>query len=184
MIDTVGSLGYGKKLGKYGFSERLCSNKEQCEQYLDFCKRNDMVWLGQSYGTLVHKDFKNHFDWLSGRHGERNVHMELKIMNDEYQWTVDVNHSNVIQSKVNGVYMITSSPNFLNWEEIKNYPYLVFIIHPNLLEDYALDNKINLAFTNATVKEISDINERIYEDIGIYKAFRWLSGNYKENKGE
>ena len=105
-------------------------------------------------------------------------------MNDEYQWTVDVNHSNVIQSKVNGVYMITSSPNFLNWEEIKNYPYLVFIIHPNLLEDYALDNKINLAFTNATVKEISDINERIYEDIGIYKAFRWLSGNYKENKEE
>lgn len=183
MIDTVGSLGYGKKLGKYGFSERLCSNKEQCEQYLDFCKRNDMVWLGQSYGTLVHKDFKNHFDWLGGMHKETDVQIKLKVLDDNYNRLIDLNHSNVIKSKVNGVYMITSSPNFLNWKEIKNYPYLVFIIHPTLLEDYSLSG-FNIAFTNATVKEMSDINERIYGDIGIYKAFRWLSGNYKENEEE
>ena len=95
MIDTVGSLGYGKKLGKYGFSERLCSNKEQCEEYLDFCKKNKMVWLGRSYGTLVHKKFSNHFDWLGGRHKESDIQIELKVMDDNYHFLVDLNHSNV-----------------------------------------------------------------------------------------
>ena len=61
MIETVGSLGYGKKLGKYGFRDRLCSNKRQCEEWLDFCKKNKMVWFENAYGTLVHKNFNKHF---------------------------------------------------------------------------------------------------------------------------
>lgn len=181
MIDTVGSLGYGKKLGKYGFSERLCSNKEQCEEYLDFCKKNKMVWLGRSYGTLVHKKFSNHFDWLGGRHKESDIQIELKVMDDNYHFLVDLNHSNVIKSKVNGVHMITSSPNYINWNDIKNYPYSVFVIHPSLLEDYSLSG-INLAFTNITFDEMAEINNKIYEDLGIYKAFRHLYGSYREDE--
>lgn len=180
MIDTVGSLGYAKKLGKYGFSDRLCSRKEQCEEWLDFCKRNNMVWFENSYGTLVHKDFNNHFIRLDGSSDEiTNAKIELKVMDVKYNTIVKLNHSNVLKSKINDCYFVTSSPNYIYWENIEKYPYQVFIIHPALLEDYNL-NGINLAFTNVTWDEIYDINKAIYEDIGIYGSFRHLYGSYKD----
>lgn len=174
MIDTVGSLGYAKKLGKYGFSDRLCSNKMQCEEWLSFCEKNDMVWLKESYGTLVHKDFDKHFIRLNSLTDEI-THAEIKlgIIDEQYKQLVGLNHSNVLKSRINNVYIVTSSPNYINFDNIDKYSHSVFIIHPSLLEDYSLGG-INIGFTNATFEEIADINEKIYEDIGIYKAFRGL----------
>lgn len=171
MIDTVGSLGYAKKLGKYGFSDRLCSCKEQCEEWLDFCKKNDMVWFEGSYGTLVHKKFKNHFKRIvEDEHDVLNV---LGIEDYNYQKLFPLNHSNVLESKYTGVRFVTSSPNYLFGEVdiLKNYPYPIYLIDTRLLEDYMLDD-YTIAYSDASYCVIKEINNRIYEDIGIYKAFR------------
>lgn len=180
MIETVGSLGYAKKLGKYGFSDRLCSSKDQCEEWLDFCKKNKMVWFENAYGTLVHKDFNKHFIRLDGSSDEiTKAKIELEVMDGNYNGLINLNHSNVIKSKINGCYLVTSSPNYIDWSNIEKYPHQVFIIHPSLLEDYNL-NGINLAFSNLSYWEMYDINKAIYEDIGIYGAFRHLHGSYRE----
>lgn len=180
MIDTVGSLGYARKLGKYGFSDRLCSNKTQCEKWLSFCKKNNMVWFENAYGTLVHKKFNNHFVRLDGSNGNErtNAEIELNIMDSRYNQLIRLNHSNILKSKINGTYIVTSSPNYVDWNQIENYPYSVYIIHPSLLEDYNL-NGINLAFCNLSYDEMYEINKAIYEDIGIYGAFRHLHGHYR-----
>lgn len=180
MIETVKTCGYEKKLGRYGFRPNLCTSKEQCEEWLDFCKKNKMVWLGGSYGTLVHKDFRNHFEWLGGRHKEVDVQIELGIMDDTYNTVIDTNHTNILKSKINDCYLITSSPNYIEWSTIKKYPYQVFIIHPSLLEDYNL-NGINIAFTNMSYEEMYTINKAIYESIGLYGAFRHLRGAYRSD---
>lgn len=185
MLETVGTCGYAEKLGKYGFSENLCSNKEQCEEWLNFCKKNNMIWLEDSYGTLVHKDFNKHFSRIGYRSDKsieelEDARIRLGIINERYDVLVTVNHSNVIKSKVNGCYFVTSMPKYYSqWVEIENYPYQVFIIHPSLLEDYWL-GETNLAYGNVTFDEMAEINKRIYEDIGIYRAFRWLHGDFKE----
>ena len=179
MVETVQSCGYGKKLGKYGFKPNLCTCKVECEEWLDFCKKNNMKWLDESYGTLVHKNFDNYFTRLNGSNDEiTSAEIQLKIMDDRYSRFISLNHSNVLKSKINGVYMVTSSPNYIDFENIKKYYYSTYLIHPNLLEDYGLD-KINLAFTNASFEEIKDINDKIYEDIGIYEAFRKLYSNHR-----
>lgn len=181
MIDTVGSLGYAKKLGRYGFSDRLCSDKTQCEEWLDFCKKNNMVWFGNSYGTLVHKDFEKHFIRLDGTTDKiTEAQIELGVMDDNYNTLISLNHRNVIKSKVNGTYLVTSSPNYIDWNTIEKYPYSVYIIHPSLLEDYNL-NGINLAFCNLSYDERYEINKAIYDDIGIYGAFRHLHGAYRSD---
>ena len=165
MIETVESVGYGKKLGKYGFKPNLCTSKQQCEDWLDFCKKNDMVWLGKSYGTLVHKDFSNHFIEVRGHEADK--------LRGEYK-PMDLNHSNVLKSKTNDSYIITSSPNYIVLEHIKKYPHSVYVIHPSLLEDYSLDGRINIAYCNWTFEQYAEINKAIYDDIGIFRAFRHL----------
>lgn len=37
MLNTVGSCGYAKKLGKYKFSETLCASLEECDIYGWIC---------------------------------------------------------------------------------------------------------------------------------------------------
>ena len=176
----VGNSKYGRQLKKFGFSPRLYASEEQCKDWLDFCKRNNMVWFGNSYGTLVHKDFSKHFIRLDGTTDEiTKAKIELGVMDDNYNTLINLNHSNVIKSKVNDVYFVTSSPNYVEWSNIEKYPYTVFIIHPSLFEDYGL-NKINFAFSNITYSEICEINEIIYNDIGVYKAFRYFKGLFKD----
>ena len=166
MIETVATCGYAKKLGRYEFPSNLCSTKELCEKWLDFCKRNKMKWLEGSYGTLVHKEFDKYFT-NTKRETERDILTELGFYDDASL----LNHSNSLESNINDVIMVTSSPNYLEMNRIKNYPYTVFIIHPSLLEDYTLSG-INIAFANMTWNELMEINEAIYEGIGIYGAFR------------
>lgn len=171
MIDTVESLGYSKKLGKYGFPKSLCATEYCCKQWVDFCKKNNMKWLG-GYATLVHKNFDNHFTHISKYNTKtEKILTNLGIIKDN-KFTVDVNHSNVLQSKITGKYILTTSPNYFEWSDIEKYPYSVYFIHPCLLEDYNLDKRVNLAYTNMSVNELNHINKCIYEDIGVYKAFR------------
>jgi len=180
-METVGTSSYGRQLKKFGFSPRLCASEEQCKEWLDFCKRTDMVWFSKSYGTLVHKNFDKHFTRLEGNELTK-AKIELAVMDDRYNTLISLNHSNGIKSKINGAYFVTSSPNYVEWDNIKKYPYTVFIIHPSLLEDYGLD-KINFAFSNITYAEIDEINKAIYDDIGLYKAFRYFTGSFKEENG-
>ena len=97
---------------------------------------------------------------------------------------------NLVRSNMDEkVFILISSPledlniNMIN--EFKNYPYDIYVIHPNFLDYYAfigkdsrlLENfnnesieealkhpleKINYAFTNAKPSQIQDINEKIY----------------------
>ena len=176
MLETVSSLGYADKLGKYGFKPNLCASKEQCEEWLDFCKKNNMRWLDNSYGTLVHKDFNNHFINLDVSTDEiTKAKIELGIINEQYFTLIRTNHTNVLKSKINDSYIVTS---YIEWIDIKKYPYSVYIIHPSLMEDYSLCG-INIAFCNWTWNEYQEINKSIYEDIGIFGAFRLFSGQWR-----
>lgn len=174
VVKTVGTCGYAKKLGKYGFNPRLCASEVDCEEWLDFCKKNDMVWLKGSYGTLVHKNFNKYFIRLANCDESKKAGVDLGYVDDIGQILINLNHSNILKSTLNGIYMITSSPNYIDFRQIEKYPYKVYMIHPALLEDYAMDGKISLAFCNTKYDEISEINEAIYEDIGIYRAFRYI----------
>lgn len=179
MVDTISSLGYDKKLGKYGFKPTLCTSEYQCEKWINFCKKNNMKWLSGAYGTLVHKDFNNHFIRLNETDDEiTEALIELKIIDENYNRLISLNHSNVLKSTINDGYIVTSSPNYISWGNIKKYAYAVYFIHPSLLEDYSLDGDINLAFSNISHNKINEINNAIYEDTGIYCAFKHLCGQW------
>lgn len=171
MLDTVESLGYKEKLGKYNFKPNLFSDKEQCEEWLDFCERNDMIWFNRSYATLVHKNFDRVFEEVKNGN-------EIRDDLDLSSVSSLLDHTLVLKSKVNGAYLVTSSPNHIYLDAIKEYKHSIYFIHPNLLEDYSLSG-INIALCDWSYEEMKEINDAIYEKTGIYKAFRLLSGSWR-----
>ena len=97
----------------------------------------------------------------------------------------------MFKSKIeDDVYILTSSPydpslNMNLFNQIKSYPYSIYVIHPNFL-DYAafvdrdpvgaLRNPLsnmNYAFTNASADQILNINQVIYGDLDTF-VFEFL----------
>ena len=141
MLNTVGSCGYAKKLGKYKFSETLCASLEDCEDWYNHCKEHNMVFCNGTYGTLVHKNFSKYFklSTMSTRKVPKILgvdkfapHNPSKVMDhvNIFYWRDD-----------SSMKMITTSPySYFKpsmFDGIEDSEYSVYAIHPNLLDYYA-----------------------------------------------
>lgn len=184
---TVSDNIHSKDLVKLGFPKDLCTSSESCEILLEHCKKYDMKFLKGSYYTLVHKDFDKYFK-VSKSNKIREL-LTCKDLNENINLPLD--HVNLFKSKIeDDVYILTSSPydpslNINLFNQIKSYPYSIYVIHPNFL-DYAafvdrdpvgaLRNPLsnmNYAFTNASADQILNINQVIYGDLDTF-VFEFL----------
>lgn len=177
---TLGMSEYADELIKLGFSDKLYCDADDCKKYLEYCKKNDMIWFNDSYGTIVHKDFNNYFTELS-LDDEQNYRLFKEYQKGLSQHKT-LDHVNFIKFKDDDIFILTSSPyRVANMNDIINYSYHVYVIHPQLLNYYGFIRKdddigsplynVNYAFTKATDKEMLHINKVIYEDIGIFMTF-------------
>lgn len=177
---TLGMSKYADELMELGFSDKLYCSPEDCKQYLEHCKKYDMVWFNNSYGTIVHKDFKNYFTEPSLDNKQNyNLYKDYQKGLSQHK-TID--HINFLKFKDDDVYILTSSPYYVaNTNDIVNYSYHVYVIHPQLLDYYAFIKKhddiknplsdVSYAFTNATDEQMAYINKVIYEGSKIFMAF-------------
>lgn len=184
----LGDSIHSKELVKLGFSDRLITTPEDCETYLNHCKKYDMKFLKGSYGTIVHKDFNKYFK-------ESNSHkMRCKLactneVTGKSKLDLRLDHTNLFKSKIfKDVYILTSSPysgldmDIIN--TLRDYPYDSYIINPNFLDYHIFIRdpgeirpplrNVNYAFTNAAPEQIIQINKIILEDTGVFLAFDYL----------
>lgn len=185
---TLGMSKYAKELMNLGFSDRLNTTESDCKMYLEHCKKYNMKWLGNSYGTIVHKDFDKFFEYIDviKKDKEYEIYQDLSQREKEYMFYI-LDHKIFLKFKNSkDDYMITSSPykmldvNVLN--ALQEYPYNVYIIHPNFLNYYGflggLNNvighplyEVTYAFTTVDVNNMHQLNLDIQEETGIYEAF-------------
>lgn len=175
---------YAKKLHALDFPNLFCGESDP-ELYLKHCEMYDMKFLKGSYGTIVHKDFKDFFRRKKGMICE-DVKKEL-VSDTNARELLD--HYNVLESRhFPRKYVVTSSPyNDLEKDTrdiLEDYPYQAYIINPNFLDYHAfiieeckrprLRNPLdspNFAFTKLSTKEMGIINDAIYDRTGIFNAF-------------
>lgn len=189
---TVKDSEYSKELVKLGFSERLLCSPESCKIWLEHCEKYNMKFLKGSYGTMVHKNFNKYFK----KSKSNRVKEQLMCKgDDEVEIGSLLDHINLFKSQVEkDVYILTSSPyltlnsNLIN--NLKNYPYDVYVIHPNFLDYYAFVDdgpigrlrsplsEVNYAFTNASCEQMLSINQAIYDELGTF-VFQLLSEGNK-----
>ena len=184
---------YAKQLVKLGFSEKLLCSPESCEIWLEHCKKYDMKFLKGSYGTLVHKNFNKYF-----KVSKNNKIIDQLSCKDRLGVGEKINllfdHTNLFNSIEKDIYILTSSPyislnaNLIN--NLNNYPYDVYVIHPNFLDYTAFVdggpvgrlrhplNEVSYAFTNASYEQMLDINKAIYNELDTF-VFQILSGGNK-----
>jgi len=185
---------YKKELVKLGFSERLLCSPENCKIWVEHCEKYNMKFLKGSYGTIVHKNFNKYFKNSKSNKIRDQLTCKDKLVNGE-KIELPLDHTNLFNSKLEeNVYILTSSPyatlnaNLIN--NLKNYPYDVYVIHPNFLDYHAFVDEgpvgklrpplkeVNYAFTNASPEQILNINIAIYDDLGIF-VFQLLSEGNK-----
>ena len=191
---TVSDNIHSKDLVKLGFPKNLCTSPESCEIFLQHCEKYDMKFLKGSYGTLVHKDFDKYF-----KVSKSNKIMDLlkcKDSNEEINLPLD--HVNLFKSKIeDDVYILTSSPyaslNVNMFNQIKDYPYSIYAIHPNFLDYIAFVDRdssdalrnplenINYAFTTASIEQMLHINKVIYDGSLDSFVFTFLSEGKSNN---
>ena len=182
-----------KELKKLGFSGKLYASPKSCENWLNHCKKYDMEFLKESYGTIVHKNFNKYFKHIPIKNDKQyEIQQNLKCGSGlEKDYSVEnfdnmiFDHTNLLKSKITDDYFLTSSPysDFIyELQNIKNYPYNVYVVHNNFLDYYAfIDNEngylrhplceLNYVFTKATKNNIKLINKTIYKDIGLFPVF-------------
>ena len=179
---------YKSELVKLGFSERLLCSPESCERWVEHCKKYNMKFLKGSYGTMVHKNFNKYF-----KEAKSNKIKEQLMCKYDDEVKIDslFDHTMLFKSKIEkDAYILTSSPYaYLNeniFNQIRNYPYDIYVIHPNFLDYSAfVDNNpvgalrsplsnINYAFTNASPEQILNINTVIYDELETF-VFQFLS---------
>lgn len=180
---TISDNENSKELIRLGFPKNLCTSPKSCELLLKHCKKYNMKFLKGSYSTLVHKNFNKYFK-ISKNHKIEKLLKKGDDLNNE-EFTLPLDHLNLFKSKIDDdVYILTSSPydslNMRMFDEIRNYPYSIYVIHPNFLDYTAfVDEKsvgslrdpltnLNYAFTNASYEQILNINKVIYEDLNTY----------------
>ena len=191
---TVKDSEYKKELVKLGFSERLLCSPKSCKIWVEHCKKYNMKFLKGSYGTMVHKEFDKYFKNSKSNKIRDQLTCKDKLVNSKII-ELRLDHTNLFKSKIeDDVYILTSSPytslnaNLIN--DFKNYPYDVYVIHPNFLDYYAFVDKepvgrlrhplseVNYAFTNASPEQMLNINRAIYEDLNTF-VFKFLIGGNK-----
>ena len=189
---TVKDSEYSKELVKLGFSERLLCSPESCKIWLEHCKKYNMKFLKGSYGTMVHKNFNKYFKKSTSNKVKEQL---MCKSNDEVEIGSLLDHINLFRSQVEkDVYILTSSPyltlnsNLIN--NLKNYPYDVYVIHPNFLDYTAFVDEepvgrlrhplkeVNYAFTNASFEQMLNINQAIYDELDTF-VFQLLSEGNK-----
>ena len=186
----LGQNKHAKELVNLGFSDRLITTPEDCEIYLDHCKKNDMKFLKDSYGTMVHKNFNKFFKKSKNNRIFNKLGLtELGAIQQNRNIHRLMDHTNLLRSQIyKNVYVLTSSPymilNQIVFEIIKEYPYNVYVINPNFLDYIAFVthehrewhplSNLNYAFTEASQEQMLTINKAISEEIGVYNAFTLL----------
>lgn len=185
---TLGMSKYAKELMNLGFSDRLITTESDCEMYLEHCKKYDMKWLGNSYGTIVHKDFDKFFTYIDviEKDKEYEIYQDLLQREKGYMFRI-LDHKIFLKFKNSkDDYMVTSSPykmldvNVLN--ALQEYPYNVYIVHPDFLNYYGFLGgsnsvirhplyEVTYAFTTVNSDNMHQLNLDIKEETGIYDAF-------------
>lgn len=189
---TVSDNIHSKDLVKLGFPKNLCTSPESCEILLEHCKKYDMKFLKGSYGTLVHNDFNKYFK-VSQNNKIEDLLKCKDILIDGEPLNLPLDHIKLFKSKIeDDVYILTSSPyDSLNrnmFNRIKDYPYSVYIVHPNFLDYISFVDmgpvgalrqpieNINYAFTNASPEQMLNINKVIYDNLDLNNfVFEFLS---------
>ena len=183
---------YAKELVKLGFSEKLLCSPESCEIWLKHCEKYNMKFLKGSYGTMVHKNFNKYFKESKSNKIRDQLTCKDELINGE-KIELPLDHTKLFKSiQEEDVYILTSSPysslnaNLIN--NLKNYPYDVYVIHPNFLDYTAfVDNgpvgrlrhplsEVNYAFTNASPEQMLNINKTLYDELNTF-VFQLLSGS-------
>ena len=180
----IGVSKYSKALHDLDFPNLICEEREP-ELYWKHCEMYDMKFLKGSYGTIVHKDFK---DFFKRRRGLKAEDVTKELVSDTNAREL-LDHCNVLESRhFPGKYVVTSSPyNDLEKDTrdiLEEYPYQAYIINPNFLDYHGfiievckrprLRNPLdspNFAFTKLSTKEMGIINDAIYDRTGIFNAF-------------
>lgn len=181
---TVENSKHSKELIKLGFPKTLYTSPESCEILLEYCKQYDMKFLKGSYGTLVHKNFDNYFKVSQSNKIKKLLKCEDELI-DGKSINLPLDHINLFKSKIDDeIYILTSSPydslNMNMFHRINNYPYSIYMIHPNFLDYIAFVDddpvgtlrnplsNLNYAFTNASAEQILNINKVIYDDLDMF----------------
>ena len=142
-----------------------------------------MKYLKKSDGLLVNVKFDKHFK-VSECIKMRNKLSRKGHLYDKEGIKLPLENINLLRSKIEEkAFILISSPlEDLNRSNgFENYPYDIYVVDPGFLDYYAFiedgsrqEEKINYAFTNATQPEMQNINDMIYQDIGLADVFRKL----------
>ncbi len=181
---------YAKELIKLDFPANLYTSPTNCEKLLKHCNKYNMKFLKDSYGTIVHKQFNDYFreSTACGKYEKLRGMVEISVKTG-----IHFNHTNMFESKSNpDVHMFTSSPfNSLSTDVLdmfKNYPYDIYVIHPNFLDYHGFIYRfssmrhplwdVNYMFTDASEDEIWEIDRKICNTIDddIFPVFVKIHG--------
>ena len=180
----LGLSEYSKELHDLDFPNLFCQESDP-ELYLKHCEMYDMKFLKGSYGTIVHKDFK---DFFKRRRSLKAEDVKKRLVSDTNAREL-LDHYNVLESMIyRNNYVVTTSPyNDLMKDTrdiLEEYPYQAYIINPNFLDYYGFlpdDGKhprlrnplysVNFAFTDLSEDCMEQINKLIHDRTGIFKAF-------------
>lgn len=159
----IGQTDKGKELKKLGFRPNMYIDNEHANELYHHMNKNNMIFLKNSYGTIVNEDFSNFF--------KKSDAGKYRGLYERADYGID--HKNILYSKDYKFHVLTSSPYYnLFSVELKVPNCNIFLINPLFLDYYGFMGNTNYGCNIAYVydKYMDDFNN-LKEEMKEYYGF-------------